>query len=510
MIERTPRMNIASILMNAARTFGDRPALSVGDECHANYAALALRSARLARGFLGPLGLQPGDRVMLAMSNCPQYFELLFAVWYAGLAVVPVNAKLHPKEMAWIAQDSGAKLCFCTADLMDQVTAFASDMPLVKRFICVGDGEYEKLFLEPVACARADRDDLAWIFYTSGTTGKPKGAMLTHLNLQLMSWSYLCDFDQITPHDAMLHLAPQSHASGLLALPHIAKASHQILPPSGGFDAGELASLVDGYENLTFFLAPTMLRRVVEHGGMARARIDHVRTVIGGAAPFTAQDVRAALDTFGPRFTNGYGQGECPCTISMMPKHLYAGSLSQAALTSVGFARTGVEISIVDGEGRVLPTGDTGEIAVRSDIVMRGYLNLSEATRETIVDGWLRTGDLGVLDDRGYLTLKDRTKDVIISGGSNIYPAEIESLLLHLPGVIDVAVVGQADADWGEVPVAFVVTDPAKRITHEALDVACLENLARYKRPKIYVFVNELPRNSSGKVLKSALRARLA
>lgn len=503
-------MNVASMLMNAARTFGDRPAMSVGDECHADYATLALRSARLASGLIGRIGLQPGDRVMLAMSNCPQYFELLFAVWHAGLVVVPVNAKLHPREIAWIAQDSAVKACFCTADLLESVIALASDMPTVKRFVCVGDGEYEKLLDEPVACAAADRDDLAWIFYTSGTTGRSKGAMLSHLNLQIMSWSYLCDFDQLTPHDAMLHLAPQSHASGLLALPHIARASHQILPPSGGFDPSELASLVDANENLTFFLAPTMLRRVVEHAGMARARVENVRTVIGGAAPFTAQDVRAALNVFGPRFTNGYGQGECPCTISMMPKHFYAAALTEEALTSVGVARTGVEISIVDSNGRSVATGAPGEIAVRSDIVMRGYLDRPDATREAIVDGWLRTGDMGVMDERGFLTLKDRSKDVIISGGSNIYPAELETVMLRVPGVTDVAIVGKADADWGEVPVAFVVAAPETGVTREMLDAICLENLARYKRPKDYIFVDHLPRNSTGKVTKADLRARLA
>ncbi|MES2174987.1 MAG: AMP-binding protein [Pseudomonadota bacterium] len=501
-------MNIASILVNTAKTFGDRPAISVGDEYLGDYATMARRTARLAGGLIERMRLQPGDRVMLAMSNCPQYFEIMFAVWHAGLALVPVNAKLHPKEIAWIAQDSAAKACFCTADLIEPIIALASDMPTVTRYICVGDGEYERLLDEPRPCSAADRDDVAWIFYTSGTTGRPKGAMLSHLNLQLMSWSYLCDFDQVTPQDAMLHLAPQSHASGLLALPHIAKASHQILPPSGGFDPGELVSLVRANENLTFFLAPTMLRRVVEHGGMANAPVANVRTVIGGAAPFSARDVRAALHTFGPRFTNGYGQGECPCTISMMPKHLYAEALTDDALTSVGFARSGTEVAIIDRNGDALPAGETGEIAVRSDIVMRGYLNRPDATRETIVDGWLRTGDMGVMDGRGLLTLKDRSKDVIISGGSNIYPAEIETLLSGIPGVTDVAVVGRPDEEWGEAAVAFIVSDPTKGITPAILDAACLENLARYKRPKAYVFVSELPRNSTGKILKSDLRAQ--
>lgn len=502
-------MNIASFLVNAARTFGERPAMSVGDSLHADYAQLSLRAAQLAGALRGALKLQPGSRVVLAMSNCPQYFEMLFAIWHAGLVVVPVNSKLHPREMAWIAHDSGAEACFCTPDLMQAMVALASEMPAVRRFICVGEREYEALLGEPMACTPADRDDVAWIFYTSGTTGRPKGALLSHLNLQLMSWSYLCDFDQLTAQDAMLHLAPQSHASGLLALPHIAKASHQILPPSGGFDPGELASMIDMSPNLTFFLAPTMLRRLVEHGGVARSRIENVRTVIGGAAPFTAQDVRSALATFGQRFTNGYGQGECPCTISMMPKHLYADCLSEEVLTSVGMARTGVELAIVDRDGRSLAAGEPGEIAVRSDIVMRGYLNRPEATAETIVDGWLRTGDVGVMDDRGFLSLRDRAKDVIISGGSNIYPAEIEALLARHELVADVAVVGRTDADWGEVPIAFIVPTAGAVLTSEVLDALCLDNLARYKRPKAYMFVDSLPRNSIGKILKSELRARL-
>lgn len=502
-------MNIASILGNAARTFGDRPAVSIGDELQYDYATMARRTAGLAAGLQTKLGLARGDRVLLAMSNCPQYFELLFAVWHAGFVAVPVNAKLHAKEIAWIAQDSAAKVCFCTGDMMEPVMAQSHAMPGVWRFICVDDAEYMRLIADPAPCAPADRDDLAWVFYTSGTTGRPKGAMLSHLNLQLMAWSYLCDFDKLDSREAMLHLAPQSHASGLLALPHIAKASHQILPPSGGFDPGELATLIDRNGSLTFFLAPTMLRRAVEHGGVGRACIENVRTVIGGAAPFTAQDVRAALATFGPKFTNGYGQGECPCTISMMPKHLYSDAMTDDELTSVGIARTGVEIAILDGDGQAASSGEAGEVAVRSDIVMQGYLNRPDATRETIVDGLLRTGDMGVMDERGFLTLKDRSKDVIISGGSNIYPAELETVMLRLAGVAEVAVVGKVDRDWGEVPVAFVVKAPGADVTAATLDAICLDNLARYKRPKAFVFMDHLPRNSTGKILKMELRESL-
>jgi acyl-CoA synthetase (AMP-forming)/AMP-acid ligase II len=209
----------------------------------------------------------------------------------------------------------------------------------LQRVVCVDQREYAALSAGPIAMINRERDELAWLFYTSGTTGKPKGAMLTHQNLQLMAWSYLCDFDLLTEHDSLLHLGPQSHAAGLLALSHVAKASCHILPPSGTFDPIEIAALIDATPNLTFFAAPTMLRRLTECPEIRRAKVTNVRSILGGAAPFYAQDVRRTLEVFGPRFLNGYGQGECPCTIAAMPKRLYAGDMNERDLVSVGMAR---------------------------------------------------------------------------------------------------------------------------------------------------------------------------
>jgi len=502
-------MNLAAFLHNTARCFGDRPAVSVGDELRLTYAELQDRTVRLAGGLSSRARLRRGDRVAVCMSNCPAYFEVLFAIWHAGLTAVPINARLHPKEVTFILGNSRAALCFVTDDVAGPVGAAAADAALGTRLVCVDSPEYAALSSDPMPQAHADRDEVAWLFYTSGTTGRPKGAMLSHQNLQLMSWSYLCDFDFLTEQDCMLHLGPLSHAAGLLGLAHIAKGSHQVLPPSGGFDPGEIVTLINGLDNVTFFAAPTMLRRLVEAPATRSCRVGHIRSIVGGAAPFYAAEIRRALATFGQRFTNGYGQGECPCTITSMPKHFFRDDLEDARLTSVGVTRTGVEVRISDGTDRLLPPGETGEILVRSDIVMQGYWENPQATASALAGGWLHTGDMGVLDEQGFLSLKDRSNDLIISGGSNIYPREVEDALLGDPDIAEVAVVGQPDTEWGESIVAFVVARSQPGPGVERLDKLCLANLARFKRPKRYVFVDVLPRNSTGKVLKTELRARL-
>jgi acyl-CoA synthetase (AMP-forming)/AMP-acid ligase II len=502
-------MNLAALLHNAAAAFGHRPALSLGERVLLDYRGLQARVARLAAGLRGA-GLKPGDRVALVMSNRPCYLELLFAIWHAGLVAVPVNARLHPREVAFILQDCGVSLLFVTGELAEAMAQAAVQAGCVRRVVDVDHADYEHLLLEPAPTATARGDDLAWIFYTSGTTGRPKGAMLTHRNLQLMAWSYLCDVDFLTEQDSLLHLGPQSHAAGLFGLSFVAKGAHHVMPESGGFEPGELVSLIGRYPSATFFLAPTMLRRLVADRAIAQCRVENVRTLLCGAAPIYASDVRGALAVFGPRFWNGYGQGECPCTITAMPKHLYAEGLSEERLTSVGIVRTGVEVCITDDRGKPLPPGEVGEITVRGDVVMRGYWNNPEATARALRDGWLFTGDLGVMDAEGYLWLKDRSKDLIISGGANIYPREVEEVLLSDPAVAEAAVVGRPDPQWGESVVAFVVPRAGAIADPARLDRLCLDNIARFKRPRQYVVVPELPRNNTGKVLKTELRVRLA
>ena len=365
---------------------------------------------------------------------------------------------------------------------------------------------------EPAAVAHADP---AWLFYTSGTTGRPKGATLSHGNLQAMSLCFLADVEPVAPGDAILHPAPLSHGSGLYLLPHVLNAAVSVVPESGGFDSDEVLTLLAAWPNACFFAAPTMVKRLIAHPRLSDAQLGHLKSVVCGGAPMYVEDCRAAFAAMGPRLAQIYGQGESPMTITAMPRVLFADAIArsdEARLGSVGTAQTGIEIVIVGPDGAHLPADRTGEVCVRGSTVMQGYWNDREATELALADGWLHTGDIGCLDGNGFLTLKDRAKDLIISGGSNIYPREIEEVLHRHAGVYEVAVVGRKHPDWGEEVVAFVVAAPEAdaAVLERQLDALCLEHIARFKRPKAYLFVAELPKNNTGKVLKTVLRQQVA
>lgn len=504
-------MNIARLLANSATTFPDRPAISVGPQILQSYGILQSRVVQLAGGLLSLPGVAPGSRVVLYMSNCPEYIEVLFALWHAGLCAVPVNAKLHPREVAFILANCDAVACFSTLDTEQAASDAVAYSGRSVIALTIGAPAYKHLLNHSaLGLQEVSRDELAWVFYTSGTTGRPKGAMLSHGNLHALAQAYLCDIDQLDETDALLHIGPQSHAAGLFCLAHIAKGSNQVLPVSGAFDVKEMVDLINHYAKATLFLAPTMLRRLCASPDLGRLDVSHIRTVLCGSAPVYADDVRAALKAFGLRFWNGYGQGESPCTITAMPKHLYRDDGSEdfaERLVSVGIARTGVEVRIVDAEGLTVLPGTVGEILVRGDVVMHGYLNDPVATAAALRDGWLYTGDVGVFDARGFLFLKDRSKDVIISGGSNIYPREVEEVLLNCPAVEEVAVIGSPDPEWGESVVAFIVARLGMAVSASELDQLCIQHMARFKRPKQYCFVDALPRSSYGKILKTELRS---
>lgn len=507
-------MNIGSFLVASARSFPDRPAISVGDQLYARYSDFFRRVTRLAAGLRALPGVQPGDRIGMAMKNCQQYLEVMYATWHAGLCAVPINAKLHPREFAYILENSGARYCFATTDLAEALAPLVSDVETLDRVICVEDREYEFLFeRDPLDLQAVQSEDPAWLFYTSGTTGKPKGATLTHRSLAAMTYRYYADIDYLTEADCMLHGAPLSHGGGLYALPQIGKASHQIIPASHGFDPGEIIGLTSVYDSMTFFAAPTMLTRLVGHRQIGSARLDAIRTIFYGGAPMYVEDLKRALDTIGPRLLQAYGQGEMPNTITYLPKRMHtdrAHPKYEERLASVGIARTGVEVRIIDPQGRDVAPGEIGEVAARSDVCMTGYWNNPSATAQSLRNGWLFTGDLGLMSEDGFLTLKDRSKDLIISGGSNIYPREVEEVILLHPKVLEVSVIGRKHADWGEEVVAFVVPRDGARIDTAELDQVCLDHIARFKRPKQYIMIDALPKNNYGKVLKTELRTRIA
>ncbi|WP_075221907.1 AMP-binding protein [Acuticoccus yangtzensis] len=494
-------MNLANWLQRAAILTPEAPALFHGDQPIADYAAFADRAARIAAG-LRCRGLSRGDRLAIFMKNCADYLPLMWGAWWAGAAIVPINAKLHPKEADYIAGHAGARFC---------VTG--EETPQLSVPILTGDDVDALAATSPLAAPEPmESDDLAWLFYTSGTTGRPKGVMLSAANLIAMSLTYLADVDEVHSDDATLYAAPLSHGAGLYALMHVMKGARHVIPRSGGFDPAEILELAESVGNLHMFAAPTMVRRLVIHAEATGHDGTGIRTIAYGGGPMYGADIERAVRQFGPRFVQIYGQGESPMTITALPRRLVADRTHPRwaeRLGSVGFAMSSMEVRTVDPMGRDVDCGDIGEVVCRGPTVMQGYWRNPEATASAIRDGWLWTGDLGALDAEGFLTLKDRSKDMIVSGGTNIYPREVEEVLLTHPDVAEVAVIGRPHPDWGEEVVAFVV-GRAGPVDHEALDALCQEAIARFKRPKTYIAIETLPKNNYGKVLKTALREKLA
>ncbi len=510
-------MNLSIALRQRARLKPTAPAVSwdraVWDPPYApggalDYAGFETLVARLAGGLRHRLGLRPGQRVAMAMANAPEFLPTLFGVWRAGLVAAPLNSKLHPREFADIFADLEAAVVVATPALAE--TLAAGGPPV----IATESAEFAALLaadpVEAVDTVGAGPGDPAWIFFTSGTTGRSKGAILTFRNLLAMSWAYFADIDQVSPGDVQVHAAPMSHGSGLYGLPFVLAGAENLVTP--GFDPDRLYDLMRDRRRVSFFAAPTMVGRLTAHR-RAGEDVSGLKTLCYGGAPMYVADCRRALAQFGPRLYQLYGQGEAPMTISHVSKAMHAEQDRpdfEALLGSAGCARTGVEIGIVDDAWRFVPPGETGEIVTRSDVVMAGYLDNPEATAKALCGGWLKTGDVGVIDAAGILTLQDRSKDLIISGGSNIYPREVEEALLAGGAVAEAAVVGAPHPDWGEEVVAFVVPAPGAAPDPAALDALCLARLARFKRPRRYLFETELPKNNYGKILKRALRERLS
>jgi acyl-CoA synthetase (AMP-forming)/AMP-acid ligase II len=331
--------------------------------------------------------------------------------------------------------------------------------------------------------------------------------MLSHGNLRAMQIAHLADFEVLGSDDSLIHAAPMSHGSGLYILPYVARGARQVIPASGQFDPDEVLALCDAHPGCGLFLAPTMVRRLRLAAEASGTRPAGLRSIIYGGGPMYLEEISAALACFGPVLTQLYGQGEAPMTITGLARDAHMLD-DPRVLGSVGWPRSGVEVRIAGPDGTALPLGEIGEILCRGAVVMQGYWRDALASAAALEGGWLRTGDLGRMDADGLVTLAGRSKEVIISGGSNIYPREIEDVLLTHSDVAEVSVFGLPDPDWGEIVVAFVVAAPGGKADPAELDALCLARLARFKRPKSYRFVEALPKNAYGKVLKPAPVAR--
>jgi long-chain acyl-CoA synthetase len=504
-------MNVAEWLAATAKLRPEAPALLTGFDLDADYTTFARRAAAIGAALARDHGISPGDRIALFASNCTQYLECLYGIWWCAAAAIPINAKLHGREAAWICSDAGAKLAFVSDDTIEALNDAKGDLPVAMKTLSVDSAAYLAMREGEGASAPLAREvnDLAWLFYTSGTTGRPKGVMLSHGNLVAATTCYLIDVDPATPKDASLYAAPISHGAGLYHFPHVRMGGRHVVPESGGFDPDEVLNLARQLDNVVMFAAPTMVRRLVDTAKRRGEDGAGLRTIIYGGGPMYLADIREAIAVMGQRFVQIYGQGESPMTITALGREWHARTDHPRyleRLASVGTAQSVMAVRITDKDGNPLPAGETGEVEAKGTAVMLGYWNNPKANAETLKDGWLRTGDVGRLDEDGFLTLSDRSKDVIISGGTNIYPREVEEALLTHADVREVSAIGVPDADWGEIVVACVVLEEGASPDDARLDAHCLASIARFKRPKRYVYLDALPKNNYGKVLKTELR----
>lgn len=511
-------MNVSQLLTKSARTSPQTLALVHGAK-RLTYAQFNARVNRLANA-LCRLGIQQGDNVAVLQYNYPETLESIFACFKAGCGAVPINFRLHPNEFAFIIDHSEAKVVILSPEFNEAIIGIRKRISSVRHLITLSAAQGEILDYEKFLSVETDQfrdadvqpDDLAWLFYTSGTTGMPKGAMLTHRNLMAMTMNFYADIcPGFGPDDVVLHAAPLSHGSGIYALPNIGKAATNVILGSKSFDPELIFKTIQEYRVTNMFAAPTMIKLMVESPAVDRYDHSSLRALNYGGAPMLVEDSKQVMARLGPCLVQLFGQAESPMTITYLPHrdHLLDGSPDQMKrLSSAGFPRTDVEVKIFDGDDKELSPGETGEIVTRSDLVMKGYWRNPEATAETMKNGWLHTGDMGYMDERGYLFIMDRSKDMIISGGENIYPREIEEVLIRHEAVREVAVIGIPDPKWGEAIKAVVALLPGRSATEEDLISFCKNNIASYKKPKSVDFVDELPKNNYGKVLKRDLRAK--
>ena len=514
------KMNIGSVLSKAAKASPNQRAVIYGDLVR-SYQQLNERANQLASS-LHQIGVRQGDRVAILQRNCPEILESLFGIFKAGAIAVPINARLHPKEYAYILEDSGTTALIFTDDFSAGLDSTRPDLGAVKSFICVGEcpdwaTRYET-FLQGGSADFTEidckPDELAWLFYTSGTTGKPKGAMVTHANLQFMTDHYPGEVYDITPQDVIMHAGPMTHGSGLWAIPITAAAGTHLVPQSASFDPDHIFSLIQKHHLTKIaFIAPTMITMLLNSSSVANYDTSSLRFIGYGGSPMYVEDLKRAINQWGPVLCQIYGQGETPMTISMLSPddHREANEDAhlQRRLSSAGRIRQGIVVSVLNEQDEELKAGEVGEISIRGQSVMSGYWNRPKETEEVFKNNWYHTGDLGKIDHDGFVYLLDRKKELIISGGANIYPRELEEVLLLHPGVLEVAVIGIPDRLWGESVMAVIRPRAGHKVQEAELLDLCREHLAGYKKPRFIRFMSDLPKSGYGKILKRELRASI-
>ncbi len=514
-------MALDEILPKAMKLYPNQPAIVCG-QVRLNYQDFGKRVWRLSNALIG-LGLKKGSRLAILHENCHVFLETYFACAHLGVILVSLNTRLSPKELSAIISDSGAAVLIAQAKFMKTVEDVISLTPLLKKVIWTqrnsgsegsADTDYEDLLQKqetsPPAGISITADDIAHLYYTSGTTGRPKGVMLSHKNVKTHALGTIAEL-HLKDSDRWIHVAPLFHLADAWATFAITwVGGRHILVPT--FDPKIVFEAIEKERVTITNLIPTMLNMMVNHPDVKNHDYSSLRALLSGGAPIAPEIVRKIIDTFHCDYIQTYGMTETSpyLTLSILKDHLKDLPREEQLKfkASTGREFIAVSLKVVDEEGREVPADNqhTGEIIVKGDTVTPGYWNLPDETQKTIRDGWLYTGDLAVIDAEGYVNIVDRKKDMILTGGENVYSTEVENVLYMHPDILEAAVIGVPDSHWGEAVKACVVLKEGRRRTEEEIIAFCKERLAHYKAPKSVDFIKALPLTGTGKIYKKALR----
>jgi long-chain acyl-CoA synthetase len=510
-------MLLGDIVRRNAKLYGKKVGLIDGER-YFTYSQINYRVNRLSNGILG-LGLEKGSRIAVMADNCHEFVEAYFALAKAGLVIVPLSTRLSPGELSYIINHSDSLALIYQLEFRKDIDAIRKDIPQVKYFFCIGkspgkpEDDYESfiqrsLESEPVEQYSLKENDMVMIMYTSGATGKPKGVMTSHRNI-LANTMTLSFEHHIVSEDITLLVMPLYHNGGLWpTMVHFYRGGRVILLQR--FDVEKVLQLIESEKVTLLNLVPTTLIRLISHPNLHQYNLDSLRTIMYAGAPIALSKIREAMQKLGEhRFYTGLGSTEAAGSMLSFPnqEHFLEGPLADK-LSSVGRDSINVEVRVVDAQGQDVKIGEVGEIIAKGNNITLGYWKLPEETAETFRNGWLHTGDLARVDSDGYVHIVDRKKDMIISGGENVSSREVEEVIFRHPAVQEVAVIGVPDGEWGESVKALVALKPGMAATEEEIIGLCTRSLASFKKPKSVEFLDELPKNPAGKVLKSELKQR--
>jgi fatty-acyl-CoA synthase len=512
-------VNLAHLVTHNARRHGDRVGFIWGERSWTWREIDGLVSALAAA--LAARGIVKGDRILVHSRNGDEMFWSMFAAFRLGAVWVPTNFRLMPDEVAYLAASSGAKAFLCHGDFPGHAAAVEAASPALEFVWRIGEGGFGERSVSEAIVAHAgaaienaavDYDDPCWFFFTSGTTGRSKAAVLTHGQMAFVVTNHLSDLmPGTTEKDASLVVAPLSHGAGVHQLVQTARGVPTILLSTERFDIDEAFRLIERHRVSNIFTVPTILKMMVEHPAIDRYDHSSLRYIIYAGAPMYREDQKAALNKLGRVLVQYFGLGEVTGNITVLPPALHHPEDGpHARIGTCGFARTGMQVSIQGDDGRELKAFETGEICVIGPAVFAGYYNNPEANAKAFRQGWFRTGDLGHMDDQDFVYITGRASDMYISGGSNIYPREVEEKILTHPGIGEVAVLGVPDPFWGEVGIAVCVPREGENaVTELELATFLAAKVPRYKMPKRFFFWEALPKSGYGKIPKRLVRDEL-